>query len=91
VPGRYGTALSFGKPAALTVRISRQQYYENNGGAFAAVLLAYLFGYAPDGQRVILRDPGTGRGVAASLHGVMWRGQPYTLTSGPDGVAISPG
>jgi hypothetical protein len=91
VPGRYGTALSFARPAALTTRISRQQYHENNGGAFAAVLLGYLFGYAPDGQRISLRDPGTDRGVAASLHGIMWRGRPYTLTSGPNGVTIKPG
>jgi Concanavalin A-like lectin/glucanases superfamily len=91
VPGRYGAALSFAKSATLTTRISRQQYHENNGGAFAAVILTCLFGYAPDGQQITVRDPGTPRGVAASLHGVVWRGQPWTLTSGPAGIALTSG
>jgi hypothetical protein len=64
VPGRYGSALSFTESGKLTHRISRQQYNENNGAAFASIMLTDLFGYAPDGQRIALRDPTTPRGGA---------------------------
>ena len=91
VPGRFGTALSFTKSAQLTARISRQQYNENNGGTFASTILQDLFGYAPDGQRIVLRDQGTPRGVDARLHGIGWRGKLYTLSSTPSGMTITPG
>ncbi len=90
VPGRFGTALEFTKSTAVTTRISRQQYNQNNGGAFAAAMLQDLFGYAPDGQRAALRDPATPRGVAASLHGLTWQGRRYTLSSTGAGVSLAP-
>jgi hypothetical protein len=90
VPGRFGSALEFTRSAALVPRISRQQYNENNGGAFAAAVLAALFGWAPDGERVTLRDPDAPRGVEAALHGVSWRGRQYTITSGSAGVRLTP-
>ena len=90
VPGRFGRALSFTKSAQLTARISRQQYNENNGGTFASTILQDLFGYAPDGRQIVLRDPGTSRGVDASLHGIPWQGKLYTLTSGSSGIKLTP-
>jgi hypothetical protein len=90
VPGRFGPALEFTRSTALTTRISRQQYNQNNGGAFAAAVLQDLFGYEPDGQRIVLRDPASPRGVAASLHGLTWRGRRYTLTSTDAGVSLAP-
>ena len=90
VPGRYGSALSFAASATLTHRISRQQYNENNGASFASTMLTDLFGYAPDGRQTGLRDPATPRGVTASLRGIAWRGQRFTLTSGASGVRLIP-
>jgi hypothetical protein len=91
VPGRYGTALNFTRSAGLVPRISRQQYNENNGGSFAAAVLTSLFGYAPDGRRITLRDPAAPRGVDATLHGITWRGEHYALTSSAAGVSIARG
>jgi concanavalin A-like lectin/glucanase superfamily protein len=88
--GRFGAALSFSKSPDLTRRISRQQYNENNGGAFAAAVLGYLLGYAPDGQQINLRDHATPRGVHATLQGIVWRGRPYTLASTPSGTHLTP-
>jgi concanavalin A-like lectin/glucanase superfamily protein len=90
VPGRYGSALYFAESRALTHRISRQQYNENNGASFASTILTDLFGYAPDGQRIALRDPGTPRGVTGSLRGIAWKGRSYTLTSTSSGISIVP-
>jgi hypothetical protein len=90
VAGRYGGALSFSESARLTHRISRQQYNENNGASFASTILTDLFGYTPDGQRIALRDPGTPRGVTASLRGISWGGHSYTLTSTASGVRLWP-
>ena len=90
VPGRSGSALSFARSPQLTARISRQQYNENNGGSFASTIVADLFGYAPDGQQVAVRDPGTPRGVTASLHGIRWQDRLYTLTSTPSGITVEP-
>jgi hypothetical protein len=90
VPGRHGSALSFAESGALTRRVSRQQYNENNGAAFASIMLTDLFGYAPDGQRAALRDPATPRGVTATLRGLAWKGGLYSLTSTRTGVALAP-
>lgn len=89
VPGRYGSALSFAESGTLTHRVSRQQYNENNGAAFASIMLTDLFGYAPDGQQIALRDPATPRGVAAALRGISWQGRLYSLTSTPAGVTLA--
>jgi concanavalin A-like lectin/glucanase superfamily protein len=90
VPGRFGAALEFTRSSALTTRISRQQYNQNNGGAFAAAVLQDLFGYAPGGQQIAVRDPGSPRGVAATVHGLTWRGKRYTLASTDAGVSLTP-
>ncbi|HEY7047803.1 MAG TPA: LamG domain-containing protein [Jatrophihabitantaceae bacterium] len=90
VPGRQGTALSFAESATLTTRISRQQYNENNGGAFPSTILQDLFGYAPDGGRAALRDPATPRGVDATLRGITFAGRRYSLVSDPSGVRLIP-
>jgi concanavalin A-like lectin/glucanase superfamily protein len=87
-PGREGSALSFARSAALTPRISRQQYNENNGGAFPSTILQDLFGYAPDGERAALRDPATPRGVDATLRGITFAGRRYSLVSDPSGVRL---
>lgn len=89
-PGRFGGALSFAESGALTHRVSRQQFNENNGAAFASIMLTDLFGYAPDGQRMALLDPSTPRGVDASLAGIPWQGDLYTLTSTPAGLVLGP-
>lgn len=89
VPGRHGSALSFAESGALTHRVSRQQYNENNGAAFSSIMLTDLFGYAPDGQRITLLDPATPRGVDASLTAITWRGGLYTLTSTPSGLTLA--
>lgn len=89
-PGRYGTALSFKESTKLTSRISRQQYNQPNGGSFASTIVQDLFGYAPDGQKIVVRDPGTPRGLAASLHGIAWQGRMYTLASMPSGMRLTP-
>jgi hypothetical protein len=91
VPGRHGSALSFTASASLTARVSRQQYNENNGAAFAVTILQDLFGYQPGGRGAALRDPAASRGISARLHGVTWRGRRYTITSTPAGLALSQG
>lgn len=90
VPGRFGGALSFAGSGALTHRVSRQQYNENNGGAFSSIMLTDLFGCAPDGQRMALLDPATPRGIDATLAGIPWQGALYTLTSTPSGLTLVP-
>lgn len=90
IPGRHGTALSFAKSAELTARISRQQYNQPNGGSFASTILQDLFGYVPDGRKIVVRDPATPRGIDARLHGITWQGKLYTLTSTSSGLKLTP-
>ncbi|MCW3840688.1 LamG domain-containing protein [Micromonospora yasonensis] len=87
--GRNGGALAFGRSGRVIPRISRQQYNENNGGAFTSVILQDFFGYSPDGEGVTLRDPATPRGVDARLRGVTLNGQSYTIVSDGSGVRLT--
>jgi len=91
VSGKSGGALAFARSGRLTARISRQQFNENNGGAFTSVILEDLFGYCPDGERVTLRDPLTPRGVDARLSGVTMKGGSYTIVSGRSGLRLTEG
>ncbi|MPZ84303.1 MAG: hypothetical protein GEV28_29465 [Actinophytocola sp.] len=89
VAGRTGGALEFAKSSRLIARISRQQYNENNGGAFTSVILQDLFGYTPDGERVALRDPATPRGVDAVLRGITLGDRSYTIVSDRSGLRLT--
>lgn len=89
VAGRYGKALAFAKSDELTVRVSRQQYNQPNGGSFASTILQDLFGYVPDGRKIVVRDPAAPRGIDASLHGIPWQGKLYTLSSTGSGLRLT--
>lgn len=89
VAGRDGAALAFARTGRLIPRISRQQYNENNGGAFTSTILQDFFGYAPDGETVTLRDASTPRGVDAKLRGITLKGRSYNIVSDASGVRLS--
>ncbi|MFD4972083.1 LamG-like jellyroll fold domain-containing protein [Streptomyces sp. NPDC058424] len=91
VPGRHGGALALARSDRLIARISRQQYNENNGGAFTSVILQDLFGYAPDGERATLHDSSTPRGVDARLRGITLNGRSHTIVSDRSGVRLTAG
>ncbi|MGW5242200.1 LamG-like jellyroll fold domain-containing protein [Monashia sp. NPDC004114] len=88
VPGRDGRALAFARSGRVLPRISRQQYNENNGGAFTCVILEDLLGYAPDGERPVLRDAVTPRGVDARLKGLTMGGRSYSIVSDRAGLRL---
>jgi hypothetical protein len=66
-----------------------QVYNGTEGGAFAGVIIADLFGYTPDGQQVGLSDAGIARGIDGTLSGLSFKGGSYTITSGPNGLTIA--
>ena len=61
-------------------------YYSAPGAALAEGVLRTLFGFTPDIQGRILRQPETPRGFKGRLSGVRYQGALYTLTSTPKGI-----
>eukprot|EP00048_Salpingoeca_helianthica_P004324 m.75816 g.75816 ORF g.75816 m.75816 type:complete len:782 (-) comp13146_c0_seq1:57-2402(-) len=67
-------------------------FNEMAGGAFAEVLLLFVFGLQPDRASLAspqpppLFAPTTPRSLTGTLTHVRWQGRLYTATAGPDGV-----
>jgi hypothetical protein len=66
-----------------------QTTHELCGGAFADVIIGSFFGFQPDfGGKHPIVDPETPRGFQGSLSRLRWQRKLYTLSSGPDGIAM---
>jgi len=86
--GPYGQAHRLMEASLPRKAEDLEEYYESCSGAVANTIIQTFFGFRPGiHSTAMLVDPTVSRGFTGELAQLRWRGELYTVTSGPDGLS----